>query len=254
MCRLLGWVSEAPVTLAELLGSSALEEFTGLSLIHADGWGLAWLDEENQITRTRGPEAAHSSPKYAEAVTKIQSRAAIVHLRRASTGLSVCPENTHPFVMEGSAFAHNGEIKPFDGMSALLTVEQRNQLEGDTDSERYFALLSAARAEVGPVDGVRSAVAKISASVTASSLNAMFLNEQELTIISSHDPAAAPAPTGQGAADEQGYFELFAKTGATSIVVASSAWGRRGWDRLPNGHMMRVDVNTRSVETDEIGV
>jgi predicted glutamine amidotransferase len=242
--------------MAELLGPDALDAFTGLSRVHADGWGLAWLGEDNRIKRVRGADAAHSSRTYKEAVMGVQARAAIMHLRWATAGLNVRLENTHPFVSAGSAFAHNGAIMPFEGISELLTPTQRAKLEGDTDSERYFTLLSAARAEFGPVEGIRRTVQRVNQGLTASSLNAMLLTGTDLTVISCHDPASAaaatPAPTGPGEADGQGYFELFAKSDATSTVVASSAWGRRGWDRLANGVVARIDVETNTVHLDEI--
>jgi hypothetical protein len=101
-------------------------------------------------------------------------------------------ENTHPFVAGEGAFAHNGVIKPFQGMYELLTDEERARLEGETDSEQYFALLSASIADRGRVAGVRDAVHRIGRDLDVSSLNAMMLTPDELTVISSHDPAAGP--------------------------------------------------------------
>ena len=41
MCRLLGYASRVPTTLADLLGEGDLRSFTELSVKHGDGWGVA---------------------------------------------------------------------------------------------------------------------------------------------------------------------------------------------------------------------
>jgi predicted glutamine amidotransferase len=253
VCRLLGWVSDRPSTLAELLPRDALEAFTQLSQIHADGWGLAWLDDDDHLQRTREPKAAHSSKAYWQAVSRVRTRAAILHLRWATLGLPVSLENTHPFVRDGRAFAHNGAIHPLDGMGDLLTPEQRDALEGDTDSERYFSLLSESVGDLGRLAGVRRTIELVDQRLKASSLNAMLLTRTDLTTISCHDPTAGPSAGEPGADDEDGYFQLFVRDDREVTMVASSAWGRRGWDRLPNGVVVRVDIPSRALQTDLIG-
>ncbi len=250
MCRLLGWVSDEPTTLAALLGPVSLAAFSQLSRLHADGWGLAWLDDDGRIQRIREPRGAHESAGYARAVTEVRTRAAILHLRLATLGLPVSVENTHPFVVDERAFAHNGAITPFQGMFELLTQDQRARLEGETDSERYFTLLSASIAGRG-VAGVRDAVDRIGRNLDVSSLNAMMLTADELTVISSHDPAAGPPPD-PSAADRPGYFELLIETDSGATVVASSAWGQLEWKALPNDVVLSIPVDGRAAQLHRI--
>jgi predicted glutamine amidotransferase len=251
MCRLLGWVSDQPTTLAALLGPARLAAFSQLSRLYAVGWGLAWLDDDGGIQRVREPRAAHDSAGYRRAVSEVRTRAAILHLRGATIGLPASVENTHPFVAGGRAFAHNGVIMPFQGMYELLTDEERARLEGETDSEQYFALLSASIADRGRVAGVRDAVHRIGRDQDVTSLNAMMLTPDELTVISSHDPAAGPSP-GPNTVDQHGHFELLIETGSHATVVASSAWGQHGWVTLPNGVVLSLAIDGRAVQSHRI--
>ena len=64
MCRLLGYCSPAAVALADLMGEQELRDFTALSSLHSDGWGMAWYDGgEPAIRKSLG--RAGSEPEYA---------------------------------------------------------------------------------------------------------------------------------------------------------------------------------------------
>ncbi len=44
MCRLLGYCSRGAVPLTRLLGDEEFHDFTALSALHSDGWGMAWYE------------------------------------------------------------------------------------------------------------------------------------------------------------------------------------------------------------------
>jgi predicted glutamine amidotransferase len=71
----------------------------------------------------------------------------LVHLRYASTG-EVSLVNTHPFSQDGRLFAHNGVVGDLDRIEARLG-SNREMVMGDTDSERFFALITLAIRESG---------------------------------------------------------------------------------------------------------
>ena len=49
------------------------------------------------------------------------------------------PENSHPFLADRIAMAHNGSIKPIGPLDELLDPEIAATIcSGTTDSERYF--------------------------------------------------------------------------------------------------------------------
>src|SRR5215469_4675650 len=137
MCRLLGYVTSTPTTLADLLGEAGLFEFTELSCKHGDGWGAAWATDTG-IEVVKAPDAARTSSAFERHVYEHVADLGIVHLRWATLGLEVAPENTHPFTDGTIAFAHNGSINSPSSLDALVPDDLQERRMGSTDSERYF--------------------------------------------------------------------------------------------------------------------
>ena len=119
MCRLLGWATRTPVTLHGLLGDEDLLDFTELSAKHGDGWGVARSTARGVSVRKR-PESARTSPRFDRWSRTRRTDLGLVHLRRATLGLSVGLANTHPFTDGRVAFAHNGSISPPAALDALV--------------------------------------------------------------------------------------------------------------------------------------
>lgn len=198
MCRLLGWSSDHPVTVAELLGAPALERLRELAGVHAHGFGMAWYAEDDaELHAHRSTLAAGDDGDFTRFVHETRTRRGMLHLRLATPGLGLELVDTHPFVAGGTAFAHNGAILPLD-KTDLLLPPGASQPAGTTDSERYFARLLS---NIGHKEG-SAAVAHASGRVlsrmrwhglSATSLNALLLTPEELHLISLHDPAAEPA-------------------------------------------------------------
>lgn len=252
MCRLVGWVSTSPRTLAEVLGESGLRELIALSHQHADGWGIAWWEgDRRHATSSHLP--AHSSPDFLAAVREVPSDAALVHLRWATPGIGVSPGNTHPFLRGDWAFGHNGAIRPAAGLLPLLSSDEVGALGGDTDSERLLQVLLARIERHGLDQGLRRTVEDVCRDLTPSSLNALLLGRDELTALCCHGGPAegeTPAPNAPPE-DLPGYFDLRWKTGDGTVVVASEPLGSADWARLSNGTALvvrRADAAARTVD------
>ena len=119
MCRLLGVVSKTPIAVADAVGDARPQGFR-----RADARSTATAGASRpsgrlgQYPRSRCRQAAHwTIPRFAAATHDQRSAASLVHLRWATNGLAVRPENSHPFLADGFAMAHNGSIKPIDGCS-----------------------------------------------------------------------------------------------------------------------------------------
>lgn len=198
MCRLLGWSSDHPVTVAEVLGPVALDRLHQLAAIHSQGWGTAWYAEgDDELHSYRSVLAAGDDTEFDNLVNRTRSRRGLLHLRMASPGLGLGERDTHPFVADGQAFAHNGTISPTANVDLLLPPGAPEPAS-TTDSERYFARL---RSNIGRKEG-GAAVARAAGRVlsrmrwhgmTATSLNALLLTPRELHLISMHDPEAEPS-------------------------------------------------------------
>ena len=103
---------------------------------HEDGWGIAYLDSENNWQIYKSVEPIHKDRKKIDELKNIRPRAIVVHVRRATLG-SVNIENTQPFVIDTDKgkyiFSHNGTI--YDDL------EEQKTLKGDSDSVKFFEKL-----------------------------------------------------------------------------------------------------------------
>jgi predicted glutamine amidotransferase len=239
MCRLLGFVSHQPVTLRELLGADELTEFTELSRKHADGWGFAWARDDG-VEVTKAADAAYESALFAKVATEQRAELGLLHLRWATLGLELAPENTHPFADGRIAFHHNGSVKPPQALDALIPAQFAALRKGTTDSERYFLALLAAASEADPATALERTALRICAECEFSSLNAMTITPDQLQVINLFDPLA------EGLEAEPDYYRIGYRVEAGSVLVTSSGWGS-GWSYLENGEMLTVDRATCDV-------
>jgi len=263
MCRLLGYCAHRPTSLAGLIGEPGLREFTALSCFHSDGWGMAWTDG--------GPIGVHKSPLQAsedrdweKLAWQPLGRLGMVHLRQATPGLPVEVENTHPFLVDDVAMAHNGAIHPQDRLPELLPAAWEERMTGTTDSERYFLhVLSRLQADRDMVTAIGETAVTINARFDASSLNALLLTEDALYAVSCHDRSKIPegrmrARGFTGSAEELGqHFDLKYRQIADAVVVASSGWSqdsRDGWAPVPNGHVLVVERDTLRARIEPLPV
>ncbi len=152
MCRLFGlhagthactatfWLLDAPDSLAEQ------------SRRNPDGTGLGVFDEHGQPHLYKEPIAAWQDAKFATEAHRMTGTTVIAHVRYATTG-SLDIRNTHPFLQDGRIFAHNGVLEGLDVIDERLReVGTADLVLGDTDSERVFALITAAiRARDGDI-------------------------------------------------------------------------------------------------------
>ena len=239
MCRLLGHVTRTPAALADLLGEAGLFEFTELSCKHGDGWGVAWATDAG-VEIMKAPDAARTSNAFAQHVHGHAADLGLVHLRWATLGLGVVPENTHPFTDGTIAFAHNGSIQPPPSLDALIPDDLQRLRMGDTDSERYFLATLAEARRTTPASGLAATVERIAASQAFSSLNAMIATQDELIAVCRYDPVA------QEKEDEPDYYHLRYRVTPGAVVVSSSGWGAE-WTSLENGEILVVQRDTLDV-------
>ena len=244
MCRLLGWAGRTPTTLHDLLGADNLRDFTGLSVKHGDGWGVARATETGVKVHKRA-DAARTSRSFRSWADGHASDLGMAHLRWATMGLSVGIENTHPFTDGSVAFAHNGSVSPPASLDRLVPSSVARLRRGTTDSERYFLAVAGRIADgESPRDALLATVDEIAATTTFTSLNCLLMTAEELLAVCRYDPA------GPLEDEDPEYYTLRYRVGADSVVVSSSGWGDgRGecWQQLANGDLLVVA--RRSLET-----
>ena len=259
MCRLLGVVSAAPTTVSDAVGVGVLKDFVALTKVHGDGWGVAVVDRLGDDPRAVvSAGSALDDPEFIAAMRDNASAASLVHLRWATNGLAVEPQNSHPFVADGLAMAHNGSIKPMDALDDLLDPAIAASLRGTTDSERYFAVIRQhRRTSTTLAEAVRRAVSQLRRSFPDSSLNALILGEDQLIVVHAHarsrlldEDIEEISATDLPAEHLEDYFALrIARPLAGVVVVGSTGFGDLAWEPLPAESVIAVSMRDLSLTT-----
>src|SRR5580658_4351610 len=140
MCRLFGMSAGNEAVEATFWLLDAPDSLVLQSHHNADGTGIGYFDDGGHPHIDKQPIAAFEDRQFATEAKTIWSRTFVAHIRHASTG-GVTESNTHPFCQRDRLFAHNG------GLGDLPKLEQHRGdalalVAVDTDSERYFALIT----------------------------------------------------------------------------------------------------------------
>ncbi|MGP6170534.1 class II glutamine amidotransferase [Microbacterium sp. A204] len=259
MCRLLGYVTDRPTPVVDVLGRDDFDTFTALTEVHSDGWGMAWHrslgDETEAISSVRN---ASIDPQYDALANQALGCCGLVHLRWATGGLPVSPANTHPFTDDGYAFAHNGHIAPIDHLEAQLSADSRTKLLGDTDSERYFRLIMQCigEADGDEVAGVTRALEILVREFPNSSLNALLLTPAKLFAIHINSRVDSPVEAlrelfesveAMPASHATEYYAMDYRITDEAVHVISSGVDAEGWTRVPEDAAVVIDLATRDV-------
>jgi glutamine amidotransferase len=180
MCRLFGMSGGARPLSAEFWLLDAPDSLTVQSRRNPDGTGLGIFDAEGHAVVHKAPISAFNDADFAREARRESSRTFLAHIRFASTG-ALTLANTHPFEQEGRLFAHNGVL---GGLSRLEDElgEERALVQGETDSERLFALITReTRRRNGNVRaGIVAAVSWAAEHLPVYALNLILSTESEL--------------------------------------------------------------------------
>lgn len=256
MCRLLGYVAAHPMSFVDVLGEEGFSNFTALTAVHGDGWGMAWHEPGDTAAHfSSSPHSAILDPTYDDLARRRLGPVGLVHLRWATSGLAVTPENTHPFVDGGYAFAHNGHISPIPRLERLLTPASRGRLVGDTDSERYFRFVMQCIDEFGnDRDGVTRALGILMREFPTSSLNALMLTPHHSFAVHINSHAVSPlralrelfaSPESIPFRHSTEYFTMDYRVTADAVHIISSGLDEPGWTRVPEDTAVMIDLVTR---------
>ncbi|MGO1507794.1 MAG: class II glutamine amidotransferase [Microbacteriaceae bacterium] len=258
MCRLLGYVTTHPTSVVDVLGREDFDTFTALTEVHGDGWGMAWhrsLDDATEATSSA--LNASIDPRYAKLADQALGCCGLVHLRWATGGLPVSPENTHPFTSDGYAFAHNGHVAPIDHLEAQLSAASRAKLVGDTDSERYFRLIMQCIDDVDDEpQGVTRALEILVREFPNSSLNALLLTPRRLFAIHINSRVDSPVEAlrelfesdeAMPASHATEYYAMDYRVTDDAVHVISSGVDAEGWTRVPEDTAVMIDLATREI-------
>ena len=251
MCRLFGLTAGAERVRATFWLLDAPDSLDVQSRRNADGAGLGYFSPDGAPILDKQPVAAFRDEEFARAAREAESSAFVAHVRWATTG-GRTELNTHPFVMKGRVMAHNGGLGSLPRLDTELGPYRR-LVRGETDSERYFALITAETdARGGDVAaGIAAAASWIGARLPVSSLNVVVAAPGELWALrypGAHalhilERPAGPGPGEPGLHVRSSTSSVHAPDLAdvASVVVASEALdGESGWRMLAPGELVHV--------------
>jgi glutamine amidotransferase len=163
------WLLDAPTTNEQ-----------GRCDVTPDGAGVGVFDTAGRPLVIRQPIVTLADTEFARDPITVTSSTFVAHVRHASTGKATL-NNTHPFLLGGRVFAHNGVIESLRMFDEHLGPAM-DQVHGDTDSERYFALVNREIAAAGGdiERGVVTAARWIAANLPLYSINMVLATPTDL--------------------------------------------------------------------------
>jgi glutamine amidotransferase len=241
------WLLEAPDSLAQQ------------SHREPDGTGLGSFDERGRPLVFKQPLAAYEDRRFAMEAHEVHSHTFVAHIRFASTG-AIELKNTHPFEQQDRLFAHNGVIGEVDRLDAHLARAAHPQVHGETDSERFLALITQTIAGGGGDVGaaITRAAGWIAANLPVFALNCVLITASELFALRYPDThelhVLQRSPGGPGGGDHlrhaghAGTVTVHSPDLArhAAVVVASEPMDDDpGWRALEPGELLHVDADLR---------
>jgi predicted glutamine amidotransferase len=180
VCRLFGLTAAPQSVQARFWLLDSPDSLVAQSVRNPDGTGLGFYAADGTPVLDKQPLAAYEDTAFAREARHITSTTFIAHVRHASTG-GLALRNTHPFAIDGRIMAHNGAIGGLPSLEAELG-DHLGLVQGDTDSERMFALITK-RIETcaGDVEaGIVEAATWIAANLPVYAINLILTTPDEL--------------------------------------------------------------------------
>ena len=222
-----------------------------------DGTGLGYFGTDGTPRVDKRPIAAFDARAFAREGRAVHSKTFVAHIRYATTG-GLTPENTHPFEQEGRLLAHNGVIQNLPKLEARLASD-RGLVHGDTDSERFFALVTKETdSHGGDVSaGLVAAARWVAEELPVFALNVILTTSNELWAL--RYPQTHPLyvlerqPAGtleQRSASGTMHVHSADLDDRRAVVLASEQMDEDpGWRPLASGELLHVDGELRVSST-----
>jgi predicted glutamine amidotransferase len=218
-----------------------------------DGAGIGSY-RDGQPVVSKQPLAAYEDQEFAR---DVESRTFVAHVRYASNG-GLEMKNTHPFEQTGRLFAHNGVLGDTDALDHELGPAM-DYVHGDTDSERWFALITREIERTGDVIGGITAAARwVADNLPILSINFVLITDSELFALRYPDTHElhvlerdAGGHTGQrplAHRSQRGRGRIHASSDdlgdRPAVIVATEPMDEDpGWRELGSGELLHVDAN-----------
>jgi predicted glutamine amidotransferase len=250
MCRLFGLHAGPRDVTATFWLIDAPDSLAAQSHRNPDGAGVGTFGPGGQPQVSKQPIAAWEDAQFATAAQDLRGTTFVAHVRYASTGAHTMA-NTHPFLLDGRLFAHNGVVQGLRDLDQRLAdLGTAGLVAGDTDSERVFALITAeTRRHGGDVAaGLTAAIGWISAHLPVYALNLVLITATDLWALrypATHELYVLDRPAGRGEALDVASPRIHAQSphlaDQPSVIIASERMDDDpGWRLLGPGELLHV--------------
>jgi glutamine amidotransferase len=258
MCRLFGMTGGREPMSATFWLLEAPDSLATQSRREPDGTGLGSFDADGRPEISKQPLAAFEDQAFAREARTVSSRTFVAHVRYASTG-ALLARNTHPFEQHDRLFAHNGVIEDLGALETELG-EAMSLVGGDTDSERFFALITREIDRRGDVsEGIAAAAGWVAEHLPVLSLNFVLITATDLWALRYPDTHELWVLE-RDAGGPGGNRHLEHASARGSIRVRSGALSRRpavivatermdedaGWRAMASGELLHVGPDLRA--------
>ena len=251
MCRLFGLTAGTVPVRATFWLVDAPDSVEAQSRRNPDGSGIGFFGPDGAPVLDKQPEPAFRDEEFSREARRAESVTFVAHVRYATTGGRTA-RNTHPFAIGGRIMAHNGGIGELARLDRQLG-SYRSLVGGETDSERFFALITQQADALGGDLGAGLAAAArwIAARLPVSSLNTVIATPDELWALRYPDQHAlhilqrpartSSAPGGLHVRSATSSIHAPELDAAASVIIASEQLdGERGWRMLAPGELVHV--------------
>jgi predicted glutamine amidotransferase len=244
MCRMLACLT------ADGISESLITDFRRLSHDgkvppraapgHTSGWGAFASDFGSSTLHYRSSRDASDDPSF-DAVRRAMAnlsgpKSIMIHLRKASIGKPQS-SNSHPFVIDGRAFMHNGSIR---GLSKIFSASRKPL--GQTDSEKFFLLL---------LDSLEGRGMSEALAVTIPRLEALDYSSLTFVMQDGHSMYAY-----RHFSRYEDYYTLYYSKSGRSIVFSSERLPGLEWNLIGNRELVRacLEAERPVIERDSVAV
>lgn len=194
----------------------------------ADGWGVV-TGKSGELTYYRKEVACWDDPRFSD-LYGADPDFMMIHARKASPGVAVKYEFTHPFEEDGWYFCHNGTIHDFKD-------RQRS------DAQRLFTLILD---NIGRISDVPEAVSATVASIRDySALNFILFKGEHVYVLNLYGTRGEETPR---------YFTMkYLQTDDYTAVCSERLPSFDGdWTEIDNGSLLTIAIPDRTMEISRI--
>jgi glutamine amidotransferase len=258
MCRLFGLTAGAEPVTAKFWLLQAPDSLRRQSHREPDGTGLGYYDRDGQPHVDKQPLAAFRDREFAREAREVESSTFVAHIRFASTG-ALELKNTHPFEQQNRLFAHNGVLEDLPSLERRLG-DAISLVQGDTDSERLFALITTEiERHGGDVEaGIHAAITWVAANLPVLSLNFVLITPENLWALRYPDTHELHLLERSAGGADGGPLEQVSSQGTRvssqhaaarpTVVVASEVMDADpGWRAIRPGELVHVGPTLETV-------